>query len=149
MVATTLLPCPKNKGQQSVNNFRPCVMENATVVRRHWPIITLSAAFPGKNTYDKILTVSHNDRQWSVNNFGSCIFDNLTVMEHRYPAMNLSAACVGKNSCDNITSASYNWAPTQRQQFWWMLRTLHSNELHGAVPKSSFTWSIFAICPCI
>ena len=53
------------------------------------------------------------------------------------------------NSSDDIAFASYNGAPTQRQQFWWMVRTLHSNELHRAVPKSSFTWSVYAIYPCI
>ena len=82
-------------------------------------------------------------------NFWSCILDNLTAMEHRLPRMNLSAAFNGKNATDDVASSSYNWAPTQRQQFQWMLRTLHSNDLHCAVSKSSFTWSVFTICSCI
>ena len=62
--------------------------------------------------------------------------------------MNPSAALIGKNARDDITSSSNNLAPTERQQFLWRLRTLHSNEPHCAVPKSSFTWSVFAIRPC-
>jgi len=63
--------------------------------------------------------------------------------------MNLSAACICITGCDNIASASYNWAPTELQQVSWRLRMLHSNELHCAVRESSFTWSVFAIWPCI
>jgi len=63
--------------------------------------------------------------------------------------MNLPAAFNGKNASDDIASASYNWAPTEHQQFLWRLRTLYSNVLHCAVPKSGFAQSVFAICPCI
>jgi len=59
--------------------------------------------------------------------------------------MNPSAACIGKDASDDIASAFYNWPPAERQQFLWRLRMLHSNELHCAVPKSSFTRSVFAI----
>jgi hypothetical protein len=83
MVATTSPLCPKNEHQRSVNNFWHCILEKARVVRRHWPIIELSAAFLGKNTSDKIVTMSHNERQRSVNDFWLCILDNLTAMEHR------------------------------------------------------------------
>ena len=67
MVGTTLLLYPKNEHQQSINDFWPCILNNTRVVRRHWPIIELSAAFLGKNSYDKIVTMSHNERQGSVN----------------------------------------------------------------------------------
>jgi len=83
--------------------------------------------------------------QRSLNNFPSCILDNLTEMERRYPTMNLSPAFVGENGSDDIASAYYNWVPTEHQQFLWRLRMLHSNELHCAVPKSSFTRSVFPI----
>ena len=63
--------------------------------------------------------------------------------------MNPSAAFIAKNSTDDIASASYNWAPAEDQQSLWGLRTLHSNELDCAVPKSSFTRSVFAIWPYI
>jgi len=63
--------------------------------------------------------------------------------------MNLLAGLIGSNASDNIASTSYNWAPTERQQFLWRLRMLHSNELHCAIPKSSSTQSVFAICLCI
>jgi hypothetical protein len=82
MVATTSPPCPKNDRQRSVNDFWHCILEKARVVRRHWPIIELSAAFLGKNTSNKIVTMSYNERQRSVNDFWLCIFDNLTAMGH-------------------------------------------------------------------
>jgi len=59
--------------------------------------------------------------------------------------MNLSAAIIGKNASDDIASASYNWVPADLQRFVWRLKTLHSDERHCAVPKSSFTQSVFAI----
>jgi len=89
------------------------------------------------------------ERQRSINTFCCCILDKLTAMERRQPTMNLPAAFIGKNASDDIASDSYNWAPPHGQQFLWRLRTLHSNELHCAVPKTSFTRSVFAICPCI
>ena len=149
MVATTSLLCPQHERPRSVNDFWPCIMEEARIVRRHWLIIELSAAFLGKNASSKILTLSQNERQRSVNDFWSCMLDNLKAMERRWPTMNPLAAFNRKNGGDDIASATYNWAPTQRQQFWWMLRSLHSDVLHCAVPKSSFTRSVFAIYPCI
>jgi len=119
------------------------------ILRRDLPIIKLSTAFLGKNCTYKIQTMSQNERQWSINNCWSWILDNLTTMECRYPTMNLLAAFKGTNSSDDIASTFYNWVPTQRQQFWWMLRILNSNELHYVVPKSSFTLPVFAIYPCI
>jgi len=89
------------------------------------------------------------ERHRSVNDFCSCILDNLTGMECRLSTMNLSAAFIGKNASDDIASASYNRVPTVCQQCLWRLRMLHSNELHCVVPKSSFTRSVLAICPCI
>jgi len=35
MIATTLLLCPKNERQQSVNDFWPCILEKARVVRQY------------------------------------------------------------------------------------------------------------------
>jgi hypothetical protein len=61
--------------------------------------------------------------------------------------MNISPALIGNSAGDDIASGSYNWAPTQRPQFCWILRMLYSNVLHFAVPKSSFTWSVFRILP--
>jgi len=63
--------------------------------------------------------------------------------------MNLSTVFIDKNASDDNISASYNWAPMLRQQFWWKLRTLHSDELQCAFHKSSFRRSVFAICPCL
>jgi len=83
MVATTSLLCPKNERQRSINDFWHCIMVKARVVRRHWPIIELLAAFLGKNTSDKIVTMSHNECQQSVNHFWLCILDNLMAMERR------------------------------------------------------------------
>jgi len=37
MVVTTFLLCPKNERQQSVNDFWPCILENAWAVRRVLP----------------------------------------------------------------------------------------------------------------
>jgi hypothetical protein len=146
---TTSSQCSPNERQQSVNDFRPCILENQRAVRHHWSIIELSAVFLVTTACDKIVTMYQNERHWSVNNFWSCILDNLTAIERRIPKMRLSAAFKGKHASDDIASASYNWAPTEHQQFLWRLRTLYSNVLHCAVPKSSFTRSVCAICPCI
>ena len=83
MVATTSPLCPKNECQRSVNDFRHCIMEKARDVRRHRPIIELSADILGKNTSNKIVTMSHTECQRSVNDCWLCILDNLTAMEHR------------------------------------------------------------------
>jgi len=48
-VETTSLLCPEIERQRSVNDFGPCIMENPRAVRRHEAIITLSAAFLGKD----------------------------------------------------------------------------------------------------
>jgi hypothetical protein len=146
---TTSSQCSPNERQHNVNDFRPCMLENQHAVRHHWSIIELLAVFLVKTDCIKIVTMYQNERQWSVNNFWSCILDNLTAIERRIPQMRLSAAVKGKNASDDIASASYNWAPTEHQQFLRRLRTLYSNELHCAAPKSSFTRSVFAICPCI
>jgi len=63
--------------------------------------------------------------------------------------MNLFAVMMGKTSSDDIASTSYNCAPTEHQPLLWRLRKLCSNQLHCAVPKSSFSQSVFLICPCI
>jgi len=86
-------------------------------MRLLWSIIELSAAFLGKNGYDKIITMSQNERQQSVTNCWSCILQNLTAMECRQPTMNSSAACIGKDGSDDNACASFNWAPTERKQF--------------------------------
>jgi hypothetical protein len=83
LVTTTSRLCPNNEHQRSFNDFWPCILENATVVWRHWPIIELLAAFQGQNAYYKIVTMSQNECQQSANDFWSCIVDNLTAMEHR------------------------------------------------------------------
>jgi len=83
MVATTSSLCPRNEHQQSVNNFRRCILEYQGATRLLWSIIKLSAAILDNNAYDRIVTMSQNERQCSVNNVWSCIFDNLTVMERR------------------------------------------------------------------
>jgi len=83
MVATTSPLCPEYERHRSVNDFWHCIVEKARVVRRHWSIIELSAAFLGKHTSDKIVPMSHNERQRSANDFWLCILDKLTAMERR------------------------------------------------------------------
>jgi hypothetical protein len=141
--------CSTNESQQSVNDLRPWILEIQRAVRHHWSIIELLAAFLVKIACDKLVTMYQNESQRSVNNFWSCILDNLTAIERRIRTTRLLAAFNGKNASDDIASTSYNWAPTEHQQFLWRLRKLYSNELHCAAPKSSFTRSVFAICPCI
>jgi len=82
-----------------------------------WFKIGISAAFLGKNAYDKIITMSQNEHQLSVNNLSSCIVDNLMAMKRSKPATNLLAAYIDINASDEIASASYNWALAERQQF--------------------------------
>ena len=137
--------CPKNERQCSVNDFMPCILQDQRAVALSWSRIEVSTAFLGNNACDKIVTMSQNARQWSVNNLWSCILDNLTAMGRRKPTMNRSAAPMRENASDDIDSTSYNWAPAEHSQFLGRLRMLHSNELHCAVPKSSFTGSVFAI----
>jgi hypothetical protein len=83
-------------------------LENQGAVRPQGSIIIQSAAFVGKYTYDKIVTLSQTERQQSVNNSYTRILDNVTGMKHRLATKNVSAAIVGKNACNNIASASYN-----------------------------------------
>ena len=106
-----------NERQQSVNDFRPCILENQRAVELNWLIIEISAVLLVKTACDKIVNMYQNERQRSVNNFESCILDNLTAIERRIPTMSLSAAYNGKNASDDIASDSYNWAPTDHQQF--------------------------------
>lgn len=56
---------------------------------------------------------------------------------------------IGTHAIDNIASSWYNWAPRVHHQSLWRLRTLHSKKVHTAVPKWSFTLSVFAISCCI
>jgi hypothetical protein len=58
MVVATFLLCPKNERQQSVNDFWPCILENAWAVQRGYPIIAPSAAFLGKTTCNNIASMS-------------------------------------------------------------------------------------------
>jgi hypothetical protein len=58
MGETTLLLCPKNECQQSVNVFCLCIIANARAALRHYAIIELSAAFLGENCWDNIATMS-------------------------------------------------------------------------------------------
>jgi hypothetical protein len=58
LVATTLLLGPKNKRQGSVNDFWPCIIENARAVRHPSSIISLSAAFLGKTSCKNIASMS-------------------------------------------------------------------------------------------
>ena len=59
MLLTTSSLCPKNVRQRSVNDFWPCIMDNPRAVQRHEAIITLSAAFLGKNGCNYITTMSY------------------------------------------------------------------------------------------
>ena len=146
---STSSKCSPNERQQSVNDYRQCILEKQRAVRHNWSIIELVAALVVKTACDKIVTMSQNQRQRNVNKFWYCILDILTAIERRIPTISLLAACNGKNASDDIASACYNWVPTEHQQFLSRLRTLYSNVLHCAVLKSSFTRSVFAICPCI
>jgi len=69
--------------QRSVNDLRPSILENQGAMRPQWSEIVLSAAVLGKNAYDKIVTISHNEHQRSVNDLCAGILDNLTGMESR------------------------------------------------------------------
>ena len=59
------------------------MLDNQGAMQLHWSIIELSAAFIGKNAYNKIVTMTQNKRQWSVNDFRSRILDNQTAIERR------------------------------------------------------------------
>jgi hypothetical protein len=97
MVTATFRLCPKNEHQQSVNNFWPCILENAWGARRHYPIITLSAAFLGKNSGKTSLLCPKNERQWSVNDFWPCIMENPRAVRRHQAIITLLAALPGKN----------------------------------------------------
>jgi hypothetical protein len=113
LLPTSSVYC-KTERQQSINDFRPSVLENQGAMRLQWSTIVLLAAFLGKYAYNTIVTISQNERQPSVNTLWAGILDNLTGMEHRYTTMNLSTACICKNASDDIASASYSWAPMVR-----------------------------------
>jgi len=44
--------------KMSVNNFWPCIIENASAVRWHSAIVEQLAAFLGENGYDNIVAMS-------------------------------------------------------------------------------------------
>ena len=58
MLTTTSLLCRKNERQRRVNDFWPCIIENARAVRQRLPIIELLAACLGENGCDNIATMS-------------------------------------------------------------------------------------------
>jgi len=149
MLSTASLQFSTNECLPSINDFRVWNLENQCAVEHNWSIIELLAALLVKTACDKIVTMSQHEHQRSVNHLWSWILDNLKAKECRISTMNLLAAWIGQNASDDITSAAYNWAATKHQQFLWRLRTLYCNVLTCAVPKWSFTQSVFAICPCI
>jgi hypothetical protein len=63
LLSTTSSLCFNNECQWSVNNFRPCILENQEAVRHYALIMELSAASPGKNGYVTIITMSRNEPQ--------------------------------------------------------------------------------------
>jgi len=96
-----------------------------------------------------LLPPARNEPQQSINNSWSCILANLRAMERRHLIIDISTAFLGKYASDYIVSASYNWVPTERQQFFWGLNKLYSNELHCIVTELSLPRSVISICPCI
>jgi hypothetical protein len=58
--------CPKIECQQSVNDFRHWILECLPAMRLHWFTIERLAAFLGKNTYHKIISISENEHPQSV-----------------------------------------------------------------------------------
>jgi len=69
MLSTTSLQRSTNERQQSLNDFRPCILETQRAVRHTGSIIEPSAAVLVKTACDKIVTMSQNERQLRVNNF--------------------------------------------------------------------------------
>jgi len=59
--------CPKNERQWSVNDLKPCILDDQGAMWLHWSRIELSATFLGINAYDKIVAMSQNERQQSMN----------------------------------------------------------------------------------
>jgi hypothetical protein len=58
MVAIKMLLCTQNQHQRSMNDLWPCILENSRALRRHLPIIKLSATFLGKTCCDNITAIS-------------------------------------------------------------------------------------------
>jgi len=105
IIRTALLLSPKNDLWQSVNDFWPGCLEDASAVQWDWPIIKLSATSLGKSAHNNIVAMSRNEHEWSinraatecqqwvkgesmerqgcVNDFWSCILDNITAMKCR------------------------------------------------------------------
>ena len=145
--------CLRNERQQGVNIFMPSIFEYQLAVWPHHSIMELLAAFLGKSAFCNIITMSYNERQPSVNR-ASTILDLATwIIQGQWDAANPRSTyrmpCCGKNTTYDIASAFYRWVPTESKQSLWRLSQLHSNGMHCAVPKLSFTWSVFSICPCI
>jgi hypothetical protein len=85
MLLTKSSLCSKNDRQWSINNFRPPNLDNHGTIQLHWSIIKLSATFWGKNAYNKIVTMSHNECQQSFNDFWGCILYNPTAINTDNP----------------------------------------------------------------
>jgi hypothetical protein len=96
-----------------------------------------------------MVTMSQNVSQPSINNFWSYILDNLTAIERRKPTMNiwqpwLTTMLVMISHLPHTVEH-----PRLENNFFQRLRTGHCNLLHCAVPTSSFTQWLLAICPFI
>lgn len=127
--------CPKKQRTQSVQHFRPRLLDNQWAMWILWFIIKLLAGFLGKNCCHKIKIRFQDECQWSVHDVWSSIYDNLMALELRSQIMIWSAAFITKNASDHIASCSYHSVPTRHSQFLWALRIPHSNKLYCAVLK--------------
>jgi hypothetical protein len=58
MIVTTSGLCSKHECQWSINDFWPCIIENARAVWRHYTILELSAAYVCENGCDYITAMS-------------------------------------------------------------------------------------------
>jgi len=84
MIATSLLQCPNNEPQRSVDDSWPCIREHGITIRQQRPIIELSAASLSNSALNKICAVTgicvSTERQVSVNDCWPCIVDNARVV---------------------------------------------------------------------
>jgi len=135
--ATWSQPHCEYERQQSVNDFRCCILYIPWAVLWHWCIIEVLAACIG-NIVNVDLAAPENERQqrvnrvsterqqivhWAstecqqtVNNLGWCILYDPRAMLWDLPIVNISAAFMCKRESTMVTAPFWKWASTEGQR---------------------------------
>ena len=124
-------------------------MDTQSAVHWHWPIISVSAAFMGKNACDEIATTSQKcsspeHHQFLVLHLGQSKGYGKALTHNQLIGDLYGQKCYWRYRICLLQLSAH-----QASTILWVLSKLHSNELHRIVIELSLTRSVFSICPCI